>query len=29
MAAHPFMTPAVEKADEAFEKYMKQIFGEI
>jgi HK97 gp10 family phage protein len=28
MAAHPFLTPAVEKADEDFEKYMKQIFAE-
>jgi HK97 gp10 family phage protein len=28
MAAHPFLTPAIEKADEDFEKYMKQIFAE-
>lgn len=28
MAAQPFMTPAVEKADESFAKHMKQIFEE-
>jgi HK97 gp10 family phage protein len=28
MAAHPFLTPAIEKADEDFEKYMKQVFAE-
>ena len=28
MAAHPFMTPAIEKADEDFDKYMKQVFAE-
>jgi HK97 gp10 family phage protein len=28
MAAQPFMTPAVEKADAAFIRYMQQIFGD-
>ena len=28
MAAHPFLTPAIEKADADFEKYMKQIFAD-
>ena len=27
-AAQPFLTPAIENADEKFEKYIKKVFGE-
>jgi hypothetical protein len=29
IAAQPFLTPAVEKAGESFEKHIKKVFGEI